>query len=155
MNIIQRIGHLLTEDPNIFCEEKTGAVKGFVQNIEDRSVKNSNFRQVLYTAKNCQLVVMSLEPKEDIGVETHPVDQFFRVEEGRGEVIINGTKTSLRAGSGIIVPAGAEHNIINSGDIPLKLYTIYSPPHHKDGTTHKTKKDAKADKEHFNNETTE
>lgn len=158
MNIIQEIGHLLTEDPNIFAEAEEAETKndshGFVDNIEDLSVKNKYFRQVLYTAKNCQLVVMSLQPKEEIGVEVHNVDQFFRVEEGEGEVIINGTTTAIEAGSGLIVPAGAEHNII-AGDTALKLYTIYSPPHHKDGTVHKTRKDAKADKEHFDGETTE
>ena len=156
MNIIQKIGHLLTEDPNVFveAEEAKNDSHGFVENIEDLSVDNKNFRQVLYTAKNCQLVVMSLKPNEEIGVEVHTVDQFFRVEEGEGKVIINGTTTALEAGTGIIVPAGAEHNII-AGGTALKLYTIYSPPHHKDGTVHKTKKDAKADKEHFDGETTE
>jgi mannose-6-phosphate isomerase-like protein (cupin superfamily) len=157
MNIIQKIGQLLTEDPNVFEEAEVEAKNdfhGFVENIEDLSVKNAYFRQVLYTAENCQLVVMSLKPKEEIGVEVHTVDQFFRVEEGEGTAIINGIQTALKAGSGIIVPAGAEHNII-AGDAVLKLYTIYSPPHHKDGTVHKTKKDAKADKDHFDGETTE
>jgi len=155
MNIIQKISCLLTEDPDVFVAEETkNDSKGFVGNIETLSAENQNFRQVLYTAKNCQLVVMSLKPKEDIGVEVHSVDQFFRVEEGEGKVLINGIQTAIQAGSGIIVPAGAEHNIV-AGDTALKLYTIYSPPHHKDNIVHKTKKDAEADKEHFDGETTE
>ena len=152
MNITQ-ISRLLTEDPNIFLEEATDA-EGFTQNIENLSIENTDFRQVLYTAKHCQLVVMSLKPGEDIGMETHPVDQFFRVEKGSGHVFINGSKTAITAGSGIIVPAGAEHNIV-AGNTSLKLYTIYSPPHHKDGTVHKTKANAKTDTEHYNGDTTE
>ena len=155
MNIIRRIGQLLTEDPNVFCEEKEVVAKGFVQNIEDKSAKNANFRQVLYTAKNCQLVVMSLKPKEDIGEEVHTVDQFFRIEEGTGATIINGKRTTVESGFGIVIPAGAKHNVVNTGSAPLKLYSIYSPPQHKDGTIHKTKQDAKKAEEHFDGETTE
>ena len=131
-------------------------VIGFVDDIEDLSVKNDDFRRVLYTGEHCQLVVMSLKPKEDIGEETHSdVDQFFRVEEGVGEVVINGERRDLQSGSAIIVPAGAKHNIINTGDEPLKLYTVYSPPNHKDGTVHVTKADSEDDSESFDGVTTE
>jgi mannose-6-phosphate isomerase-like protein (cupin superfamily) len=136
------------------CEQKK-SLRGFVQNIEDLSIENRDFRRVLYTAQHCQLVVMHLKAGEDIGVETHTLDQFFRVEEGRGAVIINGIRKPLTAGTAIIVPAGAKHNIINTGSAPLKLYTVYSPPNHKDGTIHHTKADAKADTEHFDGKTTE
>ena len=103
-------------------------MKGFVQDIEDLVVKNSQFRQVLYTAKHCQLVVMSLKPKEEIGAEVHKLDQFFRVEEGSGEAVVDGARTAIRAGFAVVVPAGAKHNIINTGSVPLKLYTLYAPP---------------------------
>jgi mannose-6-phosphate isomerase-like protein (cupin superfamily) len=131
------------------------SVKGFVDNIETLSVQNDDFRKVLYTAEHCQLVVMSLKPKEEIGEEVHKDnDQFFRVEEGSGKVIINGVVTELKAGFAIIIPNGAKHNVIAS-DEGLKLYTIYSPPHHRDGVVHKTKEAAEADKEKFDGETTE
>lgn len=130
-------------------------MKGFVQNIESLAVSNDKFRQVLYTAKNSQLVLMSLLPQEDIGAEIHKVDQFFRVEEGSGEVMLNGAKTAIQAGFAIIVPAGMNHNIINTGSVPLKLYTLYSPPHHRDGVIHQTRADAAGDKEHFTGKTTE
>lgn len=130
-------------------------IKGFVDNIDEITTKNANFRKVLYTAKHCQLVAMSLKPREDIGEEVHTLDQFFRVEEGTGKTIINDVSTDIKAGFAIIVPAGAKHNIINTGDTPLKLYTIYSPPNHHDGVIHHTKAEAKADKEHFDGETTE
>lgn len=99
-------------------------MKGFVENIEALSVANPNFRQVLYTAKNCQLVVMSLKPKEDIGMEVHKLDQFFRVEKGSGEAILDGVKTPLDAGFAVLVPAGTKHNIVNTGSVPMKLYTL-------------------------------
>jgi mannose-6-phosphate isomerase-like protein (cupin superfamily) len=120
---------------------------GFKTNIEEKTLKNTYFRQVLYTAKNMQLVVMSLLPSEDIGVETHPkVDQFFRVEKGEGRVIMNGVAQDVKAGNVFIVPQGTEHNVINtSKTAPMKIYTIYSPPNHPDGKVHKTKKDAMAD----------
>lgn len=120
---------------------------GYKTNIEEKTLKNTYFRQVLYTAKNMQLVVMSLLPSEDIGVETHPkVDQFFRVEEGEGRVIMNGVAQDVKAGDVFIVPQGTEHNVINtSKTAPMKIYTIYSPPNHPDGKVHKTKKDAMAD----------
>jgi mannose-6-phosphate isomerase-like protein (cupin superfamily) len=110
-------------------------MKGFVQDIEDLAVKNDEFRRVLYTAKHCQLVVMALKPKEEIGAEVHKLDQFFRVEEGTGEAILDGVRMTIRAGFAIVVPAGANHNIINTGNIPLKLYTLYAPPNHRDGAS--------------------
>ena len=130
-------------------------MKGYVQNIENLAVRNDKFRQVLYTAKNCQLVIMSLRPQEDIGAEIHKVDQFFRVEEGSGEAVLNGVRTVIEAGFAIIVPAGTNHNIINTGNVSLKLYTIYAPPNHRDGVIHETRADAEGDKEHFNGQTTE
>ncbi|WP_306605652.1 cupin domain-containing protein [Azonexus sp.] len=130
-------------------------MKGFVQDIESLAVKNNKFRQVLYTAKNSQLVLMSLKPQEDIGAEIHQVDQFFRVEEGSGEAVLNGARTAIQAGFAVLVPAGVNHNIINTGSVPLKLYTLYAPPHHRDGVIHKTRADAEGDGEHFSGKTTE
>ena len=130
-------------------------MKGFVKNIEELAVKNGEFRRVLYTAKHCQLVLMSLKPKEEIGAEVHKLDQFFRVEEGAGEAILDGVRTPIRAGYAVLVPAGANHNIINSGTVALKLYTLYSPPNHRDGVVHHTRADAEADTEHFDGKTTE
>src|SRR4029079_14374767 len=124
-------------------------MKGFVKDIEDLAIKNSEFRWVLYTAKHCQLVVMALKPKEEIGAEVHKLDQFFRVEEGSGEVVLDDVRTAIRAGFAIVVPAGAKHNIINNGSILLKLYTLYAPPNHRDGVVHHTRADAEADKEQF------
>jgi mannose-6-phosphate isomerase-like protein (cupin superfamily) len=120
---------------------------GYVGKIEEKAVKNNYFREVVFTGKNCQLVVMSLRPGEEIGSEVHKnVDQFFRVEEGRGKVIIDSEETLVINGAGIVIPAGSEHNVINlSSKSDLKLYTIYSPPQHKDGIIHKTKKEAMAD----------
>lgn len=120
-------------------------MKGYIANIEKLSLENASFRKVLYTAKNCQLVLMSLLPGEDIGKEVHDVDQFLRVEKGTGTAILNGESYEVTEGSAIIVPAGAEHNVINTGTDEMKLYTIYTPPHHKDETVHKTKADAEAD----------
>ena len=130
-------------------------MKGFVQDIESLAVKNSDFRQVLYTAKHCQLVVMALKAKEEIGAEVHKLDQFFRVEEGTGEAVLDGVRTPIRAGFAVVVPAGANHNIINTGEVPLKLYTLYAPPNHRDGVIHHTRADADADNEHFDGKTTE
>ena len=114
---------------------------GFVQDIEGLAIKNDDFRRVLYTAKNCQLVVMSLKPKEEIGAEVHRLDQFFRVEEGTGEAVLDGVRTAIRAGFAVVVPAGTNHNIVNTGSAPLKLYTIYAPPNHRDGVVHHTRDD--------------
>jgi mannose-6-phosphate isomerase-like protein (cupin superfamily) len=130
-------------------------MKGYVQNIESIAVKNEDFRQVLYTAKNSQLVVMALKPKEEIGAEVHKLDQFFRVEEGAGEAVLDGVHTAISSGFAVLVPAGMNHNIINTGTVPLKLYTIYSPPNHRDGVVHHTRADAEADNEHFDGGTTE
>ncbi len=131
-------------------------MKGYVENIEKLAIENENFRKVIYTAKNCQLVLMSLKPGEDIGSEVHHLDQFLRVEKGTGKTILNGVEHPLEDGSAIVVPAGMEHNIINTGDVDMKLYTLYAPPNHKDGTIHVAKSDALADEdEHFDGQTTE
>jgi mannose-6-phosphate isomerase-like protein (cupin superfamily) len=130
-------------------------MKGFVQDIESLAVKSDDFRRVLYTAKNCQLVLMSLKAGEEIGAEVHTLDQFFRVEEGTGEAVLDGARTAIRAGFAVVVPAGANHNIINTGGVPLKLYTIYAPPNHRDGVVHHTREEAEADNEHFDGKTTE
>jgi mannose-6-phosphate isomerase-like protein (cupin superfamily) len=135
--------------------EKEIIMKGFVQDIEDLAVKNNEFRRVLYTAKHCQLVLRALKPKEEIGAEVHKLDQFFRVEEGTGEAVLDGVRTAIKAGFAVVVPAGAKHNIINTGSAPLKLYTLYSPPNHRDGVVHHTRADAEADNEHFDGKTTE
>mgnify|MGYP001350350835 FL=1 len=130
-------------------------MKGYVQDIEAIAIGNEDFRKVLYTASNCQLVVMALKPQEEIGAEVHKLDQFFRVEEGHGEAVLDGARTAIQAGSAVVVPAGARHNIINTGSESLKLYTIYSPPNHRDGVVHHTRADAEADSEHFDGKTSE
>ena len=124
---------------------------GYITNIEEKTLQNEYFREVLYTAQHSQLVVMSLLPGEEIGKEVHEiVDQFIRIEKGEGKAILNGEEFLLKDGSAVTVPAGIEHNIINtSSDTRLKLYTIYSPAHHKDKTVHKTKQDALVDKTDF------
>ncbi|MBY0440225.1 MAG: cupin domain-containing protein, partial [Burkholderiales bacterium] len=113
-------------------------MKGFVQDIEHLASGNEAFRRVLYTARGCQLVLMALKPQEDIGTEVHALDQFFRVEEGSGEAILDGVRTRIRAGFAVLVPAGTRHNIVNTGTEPMKLYTLYSPPNHRDGVEHRT-----------------
>ena len=128
-------------------------MKGFVQDIESLAVKNNEFRQVLYTAKHCQLVVMALKPKEEIGAEVHTLDQFFRVEDGEGVVVIDGTRHEIEDDDAIVVPAGARHNVINTGDKPLRFYTLYGPPEHRDGVIHKTRADVTD--EHFDGRTSE
>jgi len=132
-------------------------MKGFDGNIEELTLENDNFRKVLYTANHSQLVVMSLKPKEDIGLEVHEDnDQFFRFESGQGRVIIDGNEYEVRDGSAIVVPAGAEHNVINSsGSETLKLYTIYSPAHHKDGVVRATKAEAEADSPEYDGQNSE
>lgn len=130
-------------------------MKGFVQDIENLAIENGEFRRVLYTAKNCQLVVMALKPNEEIGAEVHKLDQFFRVEEGSGEAVLDGVRTAIGAGFAVLVPAGTKHNIINTGATPLKLYTLYAPPNHRDGVIHHTRADAEADSEHFDGKTSE
>ncbi len=130
-------------------------MKGFVKDLESITVKNNDFRRVLYTAKYSQLVVMSLAPSEDIGEEVHKLDQFFRVEEGTGEAVLEGIHTAIGSGFAIIVPAGTNHNIINTGSVPMKLYTLYSPPNHRDGVVHHTREDAESDNERFAGRATE
>ena len=130
-------------------------MKGFVQDIESLAVQNDDFRQVLYTAQNCQLVLMALKPAEEIGAEVHTLDQFFRVEEGTGEAVLDGVRTVVSAGFAVLVPAGAKHNIINTGTVALKLYTLYAPPNHRDGVIHHTRAAAEADNEQFDGKTTE
>lgn len=130
-------------------------MQGFLQDIEALALANEDFRRVLYTAPHCQLVLMALKPQEAIGAEVHTLDQFFRVEAGAGEAVLDGVTTAIRAGFAIVVPAGATHNIINTGSVPLKLYTLYAPPNHRDGVVHHTPADAKADTEHFDGVTTE
>lgn len=130
-------------------------MKGYVSNIEEFTLGNEDFRRVLYTDKNAQLVLMSLLPGEDIGEEVHDVDQFLRVEQGSGTAVLDGVSHEVRNGSAIVVPAGTKHTIINGPHEKMKLYTLYMPPHHKDGTVHPTKAAAEADHEHFDGRTTE
>jgi len=132
-------------------------MKGFTTNIETDTVNNTNFRQVLYTGKHSQLVLMSLIPNEEIGMEVHPDnDQFFRFESGEGKCIVDGFEYPVQDGVAVIVPAGAMHNIINtSATKPLKLYTLYSPAHHKDGIIRQTKAEAIQNEADFDGITTE
>jgi len=131
--------------------------KGFCSNIEKDTLGNDNFRKVLYTGKHSQLVLMTLLAKEEIGMEIHEDnDQFFRFEKGEGKVIIDGNEYQVSDGFAVVVPAGAQHNVINtSADSELKLYTIYSPAHHQDGVVRKTKAEAEADGPEFDGKTTE
>jgi mannose-6-phosphate isomerase-like protein (cupin superfamily) len=125
-------------------------MKGYIANIEQEALDNQNFRKVLYTSKFCQLVVMSIPAGGDIGEETHQLDQFLRCESGTGKAVLDGVEHSISAGFAVLVPAGTKHNLINTSDTEsLKLYTLYSPPNHKDGTVHVTKADAEKDEEHF------
>ena len=132
-------------------------MKGYISNIEKGTLENDNFRQVLYTAKHSQLVLMSLKPREEIGMEVHSDnDQFFRFEKGVGKVIIDGNEYEVKDGFAVIVPAGAQHNVINTSETEaLKLYTIYSPAHHKDGIIRNTKAEAAANEAEFDGKTTE
>jgi len=132
-------------------------MKGFVSNIEKDALENENFRQILYSGKHSQLVLMSLQPKEEIGMETHPDnDQFFRFEKGEGKCIIDSNEYEISDGTAVVVPAGAQHNIINVSETEkLKLYTIYSPAHHKDGIVRATKQEALANEAGFDGVTTE
>ncbi|RYF95070.1 MAG: cupin domain-containing protein [Caulobacteraceae bacterium] len=129
-------------------------MKGFIDNIEALTVGNDAFRKVLYTGKHLQLVLMTLQPSEEIGAEVHEThDQFFRIEEGAGAVEIDGVRTPVKDDDAVIVPAGARHNVINTGTAPLRLYTLYGPPEHRDGVLHATK--AEEQEEHFDGKTTE
>ncbi len=131
-------------------------MKGFITDIEKLTFDNEHFRKVLYTARNSQLVVMSLLPGEDIGEETHDLDQLIRCEAGSGKAVLDGVEHDIKAGSLVMVPQGTRHNILNtSADRKMKLYTLYSPPNHRDGIVHKTKAAAEADSEHFAGRTTE
>ena len=132
-------------------------MKGFNANIEEQALQNSDFRHVVYTGKHSQLVLMSLKPKEDIGMEVHEDgDQFFRIDRGEGKCVIDGNEYEISDGSAIVVPAGAEHNVINISETDdLKLYTIYSPAHHQDGVIRATKEEAEADGPEFDGKTTE
>jgi mannose-6-phosphate isomerase-like protein (cupin superfamily) len=132
-------------------------MKGFNANIEQQTLENTNFRKVLYTASHSQLVLMSLKPNEEIGLEVHEDnDQFFRFESGEGRVLIDGNVYDVKDGSAVVVPAGAEHNVVNtSGDRELKLYTIYSPAHHKDGVVRATKAEAEADSPDYDGQNSE
>lgn len=131
-------------------------MKGYVINIEKAAKENENFRKVLYTAKNSQLVLMTLKAGEEIGEEVHKLDQFIRIEQGEGRAVLDGVEYKIEDGSAIVIPAGSRHNVINDSGAEMKLYTIYSPPEHKDGVVHYIKADALADKEdYFDGATTE
>jgi len=132
-------------------------MKGYVGNIEDLTKENDNFRKVIYTGKNSQLVVMSIAPGEDIGEEVHELDQFIRIEEGAGKAILDGVEHELEDDFAIVIPAGMKHNVMNTSDYKdMKLYTVYSPPEHKDGVVYATKEDAmNGESAHFDGKTTE
>ena len=132
-------------------------MQGYITNVEKETLENENFRKVLYTAKHSQLVLMSLRPKEEIGEEVHEtIDQFFRFEKGQGKVVIDSKESDVSDGFSVIIPAGARHNVINVSETEnLKLYTVYSPPEHRDGVLHPTKADAVADNEEFDAKNTE
>ena len=133
-------------------------MKGYVDDIERATIANEDFRRVLYTGKHLQLVLMTLPPGCDIGEEVHEDrDQFFRIEEGEGEIRIDGVANRVEDDFAVIVPAGARHNVINTGDEPLRLYTLYGPPEHRDGIVHETKEQAERDhdNDHWDGETTE
>ena len=130
-------------------------MKGYVTNIEQATLENETFRTVLYTTHNSQLVVMSLQPGEEIGLEIHGQDQFIRVESASGKTILDGEEKEISDGSAIVVPAGVKHNIINTSQEKMKLYTLYAPPHHKDGTVHQTKADAEQSEEEFDGKVSE
>ena len=128
-------------------------MKGYITNIEKATLENTDYRRVLYTAKNSQLVLMNLQPDDEIGQEIHHLDQFIRIEQGNGKVILDGVETEVRDDFAIVIPAGTEHNVINTGEVEMKLYTVYSPPEHKDGLVEHTKADEV--EEHFDGKTTE
>jgi mannose-6-phosphate isomerase-like protein (cupin superfamily) len=130
-------------------------MKGYVTNIEAATKENENFRTVLYTAPNSQLVVMAIAAGDDIGEEVHELDQFIRIEEGKGQAILNDVVHEIEDDWAVVIPAGVKHNIVNTGEGVMKLYTVYSPAEHKDGTIHETKADAMAHEEHFDGVITE
>jgi mannose-6-phosphate isomerase-like protein (cupin superfamily) len=140
----------------IAATKNSKAKKGSVADIEELTEENSDFRHVLYTGKSLQLVLMAIQPGDEIGEETHADrDQFFRVEKGKGEVWIDGVRSKMKSDTAIVVPAGARHNIVNTGDKTLRLYTLYGPPNHRDGIVRATKAEADAKEEHFDGKTTE
>ena len=123
--------------------EEVNNMTGYVINIEEKSLQNGYFREVLFTTNKSQLVVMALKPGEDIGMEVHSEhDQFIRIESGKGKAIMNGEEHEISDGSAVVIPAGTQHNIVNTSEVEMKLYTIYTPPEHKQGTIHKTKEEA-------------
>jgi len=128
-------------------------MKGFVDNIEKLTLENTDYRRVLYTAKNSQLVLMNIQPGDEIGEEVHHLDQFIRLEQGNGKAILDDIEHDIKDDFAIVIPAGTKHNVINTGDNEMKLYSVYSPPEHMDGTVHPTKADEK--EEHFDGKTTE
>lgn len=130
-------------------------MKGYIGDIEKETKENDNFRKVLYTAKNCQLVVMCIQPGDEIGEEVHDLDQFIRIEDGEAKAILNDVEYEMEDDYAVVIPAGVKHNLINTGDESLKLYTIYSPPEHRDGVIHQTRENAMEDEEHFDGKTTE
>lgn len=129
------------------------SMKGYIANIEKETLENTDYRRVLYTAKNSQLVLMSIDPKDEIGEETHELDQFIRIEQGAGAVVLGGVTSEVADDYAVVIPAGTKHNVVNTGTEVMKLYSIYSPPEHKDGTVHQTKTDEV--EEHFDGTTTE
>lgn len=131
-------------------------MKGFITNIELDTLQNDSFRKVLYTASYVQLVVMTIPPGEEIGEEVHGQDQFIRIEEGEGKSILDGEETEIGDGIAVLIPAGTKHNIVNTSESDsLRLYSLYSPPHHADGVEHKTKAEAESDEEEFIGDTTD
>lgn len=130
-------------------------MKGYVVNIEEATKENENFRKVLYTGPNSQLVVMTIQAGEDIGEEVHELDQFIRLEEGKGQAILNDEVYEIEDDWAVVIPAGVKHNIVNTGDEVMKLYSVYSPAEHRDGVVHATKEEAEADDEHFDGTITE
>lgn len=127
--------------------------KGYIVHIEQETLTNTDYRRVLYTGAHSQLVVMCIQPGDEIGAETHELDQFIRVEAGKAKVVLNDVEHELPADHAVVIPAGTKHNVINTGESELKLYSIYSPPEHKDGTVHPSKVDEQG--EHFDGTTTE
>lgn len=128
-------------------------MNGYIANIERETIENADYRRVVYTAHKSQLVLMSLQPGDEIGEEVHDLDQFIRIEAGEGEIVLGEAKHRAEDGTAVLVPAGVKHNVINTGDVALKLYSLYSPPEHRDGLVQKTKADEKED--HFDGKTTE
>lgn len=128
-------------------------MKGYIGNIEKETLQNTDYRRVLYTAKNSQLVIMNIQPGDEIGMEVHELDQFIRIEQGQATVVLDSVEHQVEDDFAVVIPAGTEHNVINTGQEELKLYSVYAPPEHKDGVIHKTKADDK--EEHFDGKTTE